>query len=200
MRWLIFMTMGASIGCGPAAHLDDTVVEEPEVVQTPPKRVKRWFIATTGDQPPSCDERLAAEGLGPDDDALGIPMEIVHLNEMGSVRLVALSYTVDGSCSFSWHFDSSYTSQPNQLNVLRAQLPAGEHEVALVAEFAPMMPTPYGYDYRVKLRGSYTLDLDSATRLFVTSYDTGEPTTPMEKRPALRFELGSLQGPRVLSR
>jgi hypothetical protein len=57
-----------------------------------------------------------------------------------------------------------------------------------------------GYAYRIKVRGAYTVALDGAMRLFVTSYESGGMTTPIEKRPALRFEVGELTSPRVLLR
>lgn len=170
--------------------------------EAPPQRepVKRWMIATTGDEPPSCDERLAAEGLGPDEDPLGIPFEIVHLNEMSALRLLAISYTVDGECAFSWGVDRGNDAQPNQLNVLRTQLAPGEHEIGLVAEYGPRFATPHGYDYRMKVRGAYVVNLDSATRVFITSYEKGDIQTPIEKRPSLRFELGELSSPPVMLR
>jgi hypothetical protein len=200
MRWLLFITVAAAAGCAPSAYVEEAEapVERPQVIQ---RSVKRWMIATTGDQPPSCDERLEAEGLGPDEAPLGIPLEIVHLNEMTAMRLMALSYTVDGQCSFSWSHDGGYRhSAPNQLNIIRTQLEGGEHEVGLVAEYGPHTPTPHGYDYRIKVRGVYVIDLDSATRLFVTNYEKGDANTPVEKRPAMRFELGELASPPVLRR
>jgi hypothetical protein len=160
------------------------------------------MIATTGDRPPSCDERLAADGiLDHEGVPLGIPVEVIHLNEMKGLRLVSLSYTVDGACAFSWSDDRTQAdSQPDQLNVLRTQLDPGEHEIGMVAEYGPRIATPYGYDYVMKVRGAYILNLGSATRLFVTSYEKGDITTPIEKRPALRFELGELSSPPVLLR
>lgn len=200
MRLLRIMLVVIATACAPS-----TYVEEADVPTEPARvtggSVTRWLIATTGDEPASCDERLATDGLGPDDVALGIPLEIVHLNEMQGMRLVALSYAVDGQCTFSWSHDSTTTdSVPNQLNVMNAELASGDHEIGLVAEYGPSMATSSGYDYRVKVRGAYVVALDSATRLFVTSYEKGTIATPVEKRAALRFELGVLESPPVLLR
>lgn len=199
MRWLVWFALAALTGCGHAAyeHEVDAPSEPPSAGERP---VKRWLIVTNGDQPPSCHERLAADGLGPDEDPLGIPFEIVHLNELEGVRLVSLSYTVDGACAFSWDYDPGGQSDPHQLNVVRGELSGGEHEVALLASYGAKLGPPHLRDLRFEMHGTFLVNLDSATRLFVTSYERGVVTTPLEKRVALRFELGELSTPPVLLR
>lgn len=199
MRWLDWIALAVLTGCGNAAYeLEaDDPSEPPSIVARP---AKQWLIVTTGDQPPSCDEKLAADGLGPDEDPLGIPFEIVHLNELEGMRLVSLSYTVDGACVFSWDYDPEGHSDPNQLNVVRGELSPREHEVALVATYAMKHAKPRLKQLRFKMHGTFLVNLDSATRLFVTSYERGTVTTPVDKRVAVRFELGELSMPPVLLR
>jgi hypothetical protein len=151
--------------------------------------VSRWLIVTSGDEPASCDERLATEGVGLKEDALGIPFEVIHLDESKSFALASLSYAVDGRCAFSWTRDPEADGSPNQLNIARGDLAPGAHQVAFVASFEPARRGDY--DVRYELQSGYAIDLDSAVRLFITSYERAQ-SPAMDRRLAVRFELGDL--------
>ncbi len=196
MRSLAVVAILLVIGCA------SPLVEAPLGAVEPAAEddgLRRWSIVTTGDQPPSCHEKLAAEGQGLAEDPLGIPFEIVHLDQLRDLRLSSLSYSVDGACVFSWDRDGGSDAPPDQLNVARGQLSPGEHEVALVAGFRGAEAAPSS-PRRGELRGTFVVHLEGATRLFVKSYERGGLTAPVENRAALQFELGELTSPRVLLR
>jgi hypothetical protein len=195
MRWLAVPVV-LSAACAAACVPEPPPANTSRVAYERARPVRSWVIVTNGDQPPSCDERLATDGVGLEEDALGVPFEVIHLAENDTLELATLSYAIDGRCVFSWSRDPESDAAPNQLNIARGDVAPGEHQVSFVASFEPARHGDY--DMRFEVQSGYTVDLDGPLRLFATSYERGQAS--LDRRLAVRFELGTMKPPPVVVR
>ncbi len=130
---------------------------------------------------------------------VGARASITHHNEMGSkFRLIRLVYALDGKQVFSRSDDSGKLHESKRLEVLTGPIAPGSHTISVVAIYRGH---GYGvfryynkYKFTVKSSHSFTVEEGKGTSIKVRAFERGGMTTPMEKRPGLKFKVSVIQG------
>jgi hypothetical protein len=119
-----------------------------------------------------------------------------------SFRLTAATFAVNGLVVFQWR-DPGDSKQPSDggappsLPVFDGMLPRGEHHVAAVLTYQGVGAGVFSYmnKYQFEARGSKEVDTVTwaSSIIEAESYEKGGPTTPIEDRPGIRFNVSRIE-------
>ena len=122
---------------------------------------------------------------------------IVHKNKMGgSFRLIKLIYALDGTQIFAR--SSATGTLPRTMDVLTGPIAPGSHTISVLAIYRGHGYGVFKYlnKYRFRVRSSHTFTASEGkdTRIEVIGFERGGITTPLEKRPAVKFKVDKSPG------
>lgn len=164
----------ATSACAAKAPTHSTVVE-PKVLHTP---------GTAG--APAPDEACPSEPST-------LParhLVVEHEDKVTSLELIHATYLLDGQTILERGKPGTPAiGDLSNATVYDADVPAGCHVMVVLLDYFTRHPTPWGYDYVLKVRSSHALTLGGKVKL--TSIDSrGGITTPIEKRFAVTWDEG----------
>ncbi len=171
MRAGLFLFVAAS-ACAAKPPTHSTVVE-PTVLRAP-------GAATA----PTPDESCTPDANA----APARHLLVEHEDKVTSLRLIHATYLLDGQTILERGMQSSPPiGDLSRVTVHDADVAAGCHVMVVVLEYFTRYPTPYGYDYVLRVRSSRALSLGGPVKL--TSIDgRGGVTTPIENRFAVLWD------------
>jgi hypothetical protein len=118
-------------------------------------------------------------------------LRVVHDDEVSEFRLIGATYSLDGrpfaKRGREANIDSSIEASAV---VLDDKAAAGCHVLEVQLDYFTLHPTPYGYDYalRVKSAHAVTIPAEGTTVRIVSDDSKGGVTTPVEERFEVRWE------------
>ena len=122
----------------------------------------------------------------------GHSARFVYKHEMGAgFALVGAAFAVDGQLLFDSN-DPKVVGR-DSFAIAEAQLGRGSHELAVYLRLRGNGHGVFSYlrGYRFDVRSSEKFELDGSVVLTVVGHERGGSDTPLEKRPAVRFNKGA---------
>jgi hypothetical protein len=126
---------------------------------------------------------------------VGALAAISHKNNMGaSYRLVKLVYSLDGVQVFARTDEAAESLyKASSFEIFTGPISPGSHTISVVAVYRGHGYGVFKYldEFVVQARGthSFTAGEGKTTKVDVSGYEKGGPTTPFDKRPAIDFKV-----------
>jgi hypothetical protein len=126
----------------------------------------------------------------------GEPLRIRYRDEMGSFVLMAAAVAVDRTVVFD--SDDETLLKEEQLPIFDGRFGRGRHVLQVTLRYRGDGAGVFSYlkDYRLKVTSSCTFDSTSNTEVWISGIERGGPTTPLEKRPGVHYDIHYGQGRR----
>jgi hypothetical protein len=120
----------------------------------------------------------------------GIAFDVVHRNAMSpTFRLVGAAYSIDGVMALDTN-DPTLVGR-DTLTVATAELTPGRHELSAELVFTGEGQGVFSYlrGYRFRAQGQHVFEVKRGKpiSIVVVAHEEGGPTTPIQKRPRVRF-------------
>lgn len=154
---------------------------DPEPAEQLPLRPDAWDLCEEPPDPPA-----------PPGD---VPLRIEHEDEMGvSFRATGIAYALDERCLFRWDDDGGRLTAPRRVVVYDGGIEPGWHRLKAVLRYRNrvgfgVFSSLYVQSYIFTLRDHRDFAVEGRTTVRVVGYEGGTTVTPLEDRPAVRFEL-----------
>jgi hypothetical protein len=122
----------------------------------------------------------------------GAKAVLIHRNEMGSsFKLVKAVFTLDGAPIFNKVDEEGNLGDQEERVVFDGSIVPGEHNLSVNLEYRGHGYGIFSYlkGYRFKVRSShaFTAAEGKTITVRVVGYERGDPTTPLEDRPSIRY-------------
>ena len=125
------------------------------------------------------------------EDLYGVPLRVTHQNAMtSSFRLVGVALALDGDLVF----DSNDPAllERKAFPVLTTSVRSGHHDLGVLLVYRGhgygVFAYLKGYKFEARANHAFEAHGDRGVNVRVVGYEKGSPTTPVEERPAVRFE------------
>jgi hypothetical protein len=137
-----------------------------------------------------CGATSKSTATGPD--AGAARAEIVFKNDLSpAFRLRHVLFVLDGVVRCNKDDDSGALAERKEILVFNDSLPPGDHTLQLALFMGGFGYGDYsylrGYKFDIKSSHSFAVPEAHAARLEVIAYERGTSKTPLEERPAIRF-------------
>jgi hypothetical protein len=124
---------------------------------------------------------------------VGSRSEIQFKNEVSSAfRLTRALFVLDGAVQYNKSDETGALAEQQQIPIFNGSIPPGDHTLQVVLELQGngygVFSYLKGYRFNVKSTHSFTAVEGKTLSLQVIGYEKGGVTTPLEERPAVRFE------------
>jgi hypothetical protein len=131
-------------------------------------------------------ETILSGGVG------GARAEIKFTNDMSSVfRLNRALFVLDGAVQYNKQDDTGALAAQKEIPIFSGSVPPGDHTLQVLLQFRGygygVFSYLRGYRFEVKSTHSFTITEGKTMELVATAYEKGGVTTPVEQRPAIRF-------------
>jgi hypothetical protein len=122
----------------------------------------------------------------------GSRAEVSFQNEMSAAfRLVRALFVLDGAVQYNKSDDTGALAEQKEIPIFSGSIPPGDHTLQIVLEW---QGSGYGvfsylksYHYKSQSQKSFTAVEGKTLALQIIAYEKGGVTTPLEERPAVRF-------------
>jgi hypothetical protein len=123
----------------------------------------------------------------------GAHAEIVFKNELSNAfRLTGATFVLDGAVHYNKQDDSGALSDQTEIPIYSGAIPPGDHTLQVVLKLRGhgygVFSYLRGYKFNVPATHSFTVTEGKAVRLEAIVWEKGDVTTPLEERPAIRWE------------
>jgi hypothetical protein len=125
---------------------------------------------------------------------IGSRSTITHENKMGgNFRLIKLVYALDGAQLLSRADDSGKLNDEKHIDVLDGPIAPGTHTLSVLMIYRGngygVFSYLRGYKFTARSSHSFVVSEGKHTEVIVKGYERGGITTPLEKRPAIDFDV-----------
>lgn len=125
--------------------------------------------------------------------AVGARSEIQFKNELSSAfRLTRALFVLDGAVQYNKADDTGALAEQQQIPIFSGSIPPGDHTLQVALELQGngygVFSYLKGYRFSVKDVRSFTAIEGKTLSLQVIGYEKGGVTTPLEEKPAVRYE------------
>jgi len=122
----------------------------------------------------------------------GAKAVLIHRNEMGSsFKLVKAVFTLDGAPIFNKVDEEGNLGDQEERVIFDGSIVPGEHNLSVNLEYRGHGYGIFSYlkGYRFKVRSSHAFTSAEGKTITVRTvgYERGDPTTPLEDRPSIRY-------------
>ncbi|MBN2716770.1 MAG: hypothetical protein JXX14_13035 [Deltaproteobacteria bacterium] len=122
----------------------------------------------------------------------GAQANIAFRNEMGgSFRLHKASILLDGGPIFQETDESGSLSKRQHIDLFDGPVAPGDHTLEVVLQYKGhgygIFSYLKGYTFKIKSNFTFTVEEGKAVKLQIIGFEKGDPTTPLEERPAVRY-------------
>jgi hypothetical protein len=113
-------------------------------------------------------------------------------NDMSAAfRLVRALFVLDGAVQYNKSDDTGALAEQKEIPIFSGSIPPGDHTVQILLQFQGsgygVFSYLKGYHFEVRNSHSFTAVEGKTLTLQIISYEKGGVTTPLEERPAVRF-------------
>jgi hypothetical protein len=122
----------------------------------------------------------------------GSRSELTFQNDMSAAfRLVRALFVLDGAVQYNKSDDTGALAEQKEIPIFSGSIPPGDHTVQILLQFQGsgygVFSYLKGYHFEVKSNHSFTAVEGKTLALQIIAYEKGGVTTPLEERPAVRF-------------
>jgi len=122
----------------------------------------------------------------------GSRSEISFQNDMSAAfRLVRALFVLDGAVQYNKSDDTGALAEQKEIPIFSGSIPPGDHTVQILLQFQGsgygVFSYLKGYHFEARSSHSFTAVEGKTLSLQIISYEKGGVTTPLEERPAVRF-------------
>jgi hypothetical protein len=122
----------------------------------------------------------------------GSRSEISFQNDMSAAfRLVRALFVLDGAVQYNKSDDTGALAEQKEIPIFSGSIPPGDHTVQILLQFQGsgygVFSYLKGYHFEARTSHSFTAVEGKTLALQIIAYEKGGVTTPLEQRPAVRF-------------
>jgi len=122
----------------------------------------------------------------------GSRSEIMFQNDMSAAfRLVRALFVLDGAVQYNKSDDSGALAEQKEIPIFSGSIPPGDHTAQTLLQFQGsgygVFSYLKGYKFEVRSSHSFTAVEGKTLALQIIAYEKGGVTTPLEERPAVRY-------------
>jgi hypothetical protein len=122
----------------------------------------------------------------------GSRSEITFENDMSAAfRLVRALFVLDGAVQYNKSDDTGALAEQKEIPIFSGSIPPGDHTVQILLQFQGsgygVFSYLKGYHFEARSSHSFTAVEGKTLALQIIAYEKGGVTTPLEERPAVRF-------------
>jgi hypothetical protein len=122
----------------------------------------------------------------------GSRSEVLFQNDMSSAfKLVRALFVLDGAVQYNKSDDSGALAEQKEIPIFSGSIPPGDHTVQILLQFQGsgygVFSYLKGYHFEARSSHSFTAVEGKTLTLQIIAYEKGGVTTPLEERPAVRF-------------
>lgn len=123
----------------------------------------------------------------------GARAEISFRNELSNAfHLTGATFVLDGSVQFNKQDDTGALAEQKQIPIFSGSIPPGDHTLQVVLKLRGhgygVFSYLRGYKFNVPATHSFTVTEGKAIKLDAIVWEKGDVTTPLEERPAIRWQ------------
>jgi hypothetical protein len=123
----------------------------------------------------------------------GAHAEIVFKNDLSNAfHLTGATFVLDGAVQYNKQDDSGALADQKEIPIFSGSVPPGDHTLQVVLKLRGhgygVFSYLRGYKFNVPATHSFTVTEGKAIRLEAIVWEKGDVTTPLEERPAIRWE------------
>jgi len=106
-------------------------------------------------------------------------------------KLVRALFVLDGAVQYNKSDDSGALAEQKEIPIFSGSIPPGDHTVQILLQFQGsgygVFSYLKGYHFEARSSHSFTAVEGKTLTLQIIAYEKGGVTTPLEERPAVRF-------------
>jgi hypothetical protein len=128
----------------------------------------------------------------------GARAEISFRNDLSNAfHLTGATFVLDGAVQYNKQDDTGALAEQKQIPIFSGSIPPGDHTLQVVLKLRGhgygVFSYLRGYKFNVPATHSFTVTEGKAIKLEAVVWEKGDVTTPLEERPAIRWQqtLGS---------
>lgn len=123
----------------------------------------------------------------------GARAEIVFKNDLsGAFQLTGATFVLDGAIQYNKQDDSGVLAEQKEISIFSGSIPPGDHTLQVVLKLRGhgygVFSYLRGYKFNVPATHSFTVTEGKAIKLEAVVWEKGDVTTPLEERPAIRWQ------------
>jgi hypothetical protein len=123
----------------------------------------------------------------------GARAEIDFKNELSNAfHLTGATFVLDGSVQYNKQDDTGALAEQKQIPIFSGSIPPGDHTLQVVLKLRGhgygVFSYLRGYKFNVPATHSFTVTEGKAIKLEAVVWEKGDVTTPLEERPAIRWQ------------
>jgi hypothetical protein len=123
----------------------------------------------------------------------GARAEISFKNELSNAfHLTGATFVLDGSVQYNKQDDTGALAEQKQIPIFSGSIPPGDHTLQVVLKLRGhgygVFSYLRGYKFNVPATHSFTVTEGKAVKLEAVVWEKGDVTTPLEERPAIRWQ------------
>jgi hypothetical protein len=123
----------------------------------------------------------------------GARAEITFKNELSNAfHLTGATFVLDGSVQYNKQDDTGALAEQKQIPIFSGSIPPGDHTLQVVLKLRGhgygVFSYLRGYKFNVPATHSFTVTEGKAIKLEAVVWEKGDVTTPLEERPAIRWQ------------
>jgi hypothetical protein len=123
----------------------------------------------------------------------GARAEINFKNELSNAfHLTGATFVLDGSVQYNKQDDTGALAEQKQIPIFSGSIPPGDHTLQVVLKLRGhgygVFSYLRGYKFNVPATHSFTVTEGKAIKLDAVVWEKGDVTTPLEERPAIRWQ------------
>jgi hypothetical protein len=123
----------------------------------------------------------------------GARAEINFKNELSNAfHLTGATFVLDGSVQYNKQDDTGALAEQKQIPIFSGSIPPGDHTLQVVLKLRGhgygVFSYLRGYKFNVPATHSFTVTEGKAIKLDAIVWEKGDVTTPLEERPAIRWQ------------
>jgi hypothetical protein len=132
-------------------------------------------------------ETILSGGVG------GARAEIKFMNDMsGAFKLTRALFVLDGAVQYNKQDDSGALAEQKEIPIFSGSITPGDHTLQVLIKLRGhgygVFSYLRGYQFEVKSDNSFTVTEGKTIELKVIAFEKGGVTTPLEQRPAVRYD------------
>jgi hypothetical protein len=123
----------------------------------------------------------------------GARAEISFKNDLSNAfHLTGATFVLDGSVQYNKQDDSGALAEQKTIPIFSGSIPPGDHTLQVVLKLRGhgygVFSYLRGYKFNVPATHSFTVTEGKAIKLDAIVWEKGDVTTPLEERPAIRWQ------------
>jgi hypothetical protein len=123
----------------------------------------------------------------------GARAEITFINDMSSAfRMTQALFVLDGAVQYNKQDESDVLASQKEIPIFSGSIPPGDHTLQVLVKLRGhgygVFSYLQGYRFEIRSSHSFTVTEGKTIELKAIAFEKGDVTTPIEQRPAVRYQ------------